>query len=101
MALSSNRIGEIVGYREYEVTNKETGEVTKNCLYSVLVKQRPDATTKIPTECALFEVREENQVLGDKLKVGQKVTFWEEERQWRDKNGNVQRTTYGVNIEAV
>lgn len=80
MAMSSQFVGEIVGYRSF--VDKE-GVV--NHTYLCLVKQRVDSETKLPTECAVCEVREREQVLGVDLKAGTKVRFWQEER--TGKNG--------------
>lgn len=101
MSVSSQFVGKLVGYSMYEKTNKETGAVTATHTYSVLVQQRPDSATKIPTECALFEIREDHEVLGDKLKLDAKVTFWQSERMYRDENGRMQRMTVCEFVEAV
>lgn len=101
MALSSTFTGDLVGYKCDEYTDKSTGQLVTRHHYFVFVKQRVDKTTNLPTECAVAEVIEPEQVLGDKLKPNMKVTFWQEETQWRDKNGNNQFAKRYVGIEAV
>lgn len=88
MAVSSQFVGEIVGYKCESYTSKKTNQLESTHTYYALVRQRPDQVTKIPSECLLAEIREKSQVLGDKLKLGVKVMFWAETRQWRDKMGN-------------
>lgn len=100
MAMSNQRIGEVVGYSSNTSTNKETGVVTTYHNYYVLVKQRVDKATKLPTEVGVFTVTEKAQVLGDKLAFGTKVSFWEEVREWRA-NGVMQRASTCGGLELV
>lgn len=92
MALSSQFVGTVIGYRTYDSKDLETGIFKTKHVYSVLVRQMPDKKTKLFTECALCEVTEDEQVLGDKLVDGVKVIFWQCERSWRDKNTNLMQT---------
>lgn len=80
MVASARFVGDLVGYRYYTSTDKETGKVTPWHIYMCLVKQRVDDKTKLPKECELCEVKTNEEVLGDKLKFNQKVEFWREER---------------------
>ena len=87
MAMSNQRIGELVGYNVGNWTDKSTGEYITEHRYLVLVKQRPDPKTNLPQECAVYEVKERKEILGVNLKFGQKVSFWEEERRRSKEQG--------------
>lgn len=92
MAVSNQFFGELVGYREFTKDNKTT------CTYLVLVKQRPDRVTNIPTEAGIFEIKEDKQVLQE-LKAGQRVSFWEEERhKGKDSGGGTYKVCVCIEV---
>lgn len=80
MLASAKLQGNLVGYTFYTSTNKTTGVVTPWHVYMCLVAQRVDEQTKLPKECELCEVKSNTEVLGEKLKLNQKVEFWRQER---------------------
>lgn len=80
MAMSSARTGEVIGLRVREWDDSKTHEHHARFTYLVLSRQRVDKAFGLPTEAQVFEVVEDSQVLGDKLKPNVKVNFYEEEK---------------------
>lgn len=102
MAVSVQLTAELIGYIKETYTKKDTGEVKETYTYYALVRQRVDKATGLPTECQLFELREDTQVLGEKLKAGAKVTFWQSERSyWNASQKRVETIKVYEGIEAV
>lgn len=96
MAVSASFVGEVIGYSKNVWTDKLTGQVHERHVYSVLVRQKVDKAVGLPTETQLFEVQEETEVLGDKLKAGTKVQFYVEERRRSKEQGG---GTYQVAVD--
>lgn len=94
MAVASTFVGDLVGYSTYTKDGKTYHQ------YAVLVRQRVDKAIGLPQDCDLFTIREETQVLGDKLKSGVKVQFQCAVREFQGKNGLQVYRTFS-DIEAI
>ena len=74
-------IGQLVGYRTYEKKNKETGGMTSQHEYFVLLGSKDE--NGLLDDCALVTIRETEQKLKP-LKGGMPVKFDVENREFYD-----------------